>query len=123
MILVFYFILFKFLHLFPFVSFSFCYSPFCFKIRGDTISAGIINLLENDLVTIVNTEAFSQSFSLQYLQKFIKATALSKQAIVSMSPNNPLCVKYDVKITEEDSYASASLCFYLAPQLDDDVNM
>jgi len=67
---------------------------------------------EEEAVIIEMQEAVSLTFALRYLNSFTKATPLSAQVSLSMSPDVPLVVEYKI----EDM---GHLRFYLAPKIDD----
>jgi proliferating cell nuclear antigen len=57
----------------------------------------------------------SLTFALRYLGFFIKATPMSEQVILRMSPDVPLVVEYKLGSAQD----TGSLRFYLAPKIDD----
>jgi proliferating cell nuclear antigen len=59
--------------------------------------------------------AVTLSFALRYLNLFNKAYNLSNEVRISMSPDTPLCVEYNM------SDKMGSLKFYLAPKISEDV--
>lgn len=60
-------------------------------------------------------EPVELNFALRYLNFFTKATPLSKQVVISMSPEVPVVVEYPI----EDV---GHIKFYLAPKIDDGDN-
>lgn len=66
---------------------------------------------ENILVNVI--EPVQQQFSIKFLNNFTKATSLSPDVKISMGPEVPLEVSYEV---EKVSY----LRYYLAPKIDDE---
>jgi len=92
-----------------------------FSVTGD-LGSGNIVLKQNSAAdkpessTLIELEEpVELSFALRYLSLFTKATGLSKQASLSMSPEVPLVVEYKI---EEDS--TSYLRYYLAPKVDED---
>jgi len=90
-----------------------------FSAKGD-IGNAKINLTqsnnvddENDAVTIDIQEAVNLNFALRYLNFFTKATPLSKRVILSLSPEVPLVVEYDIEDVGHVKY-------FLAPKIDDE---
>lgn len=90
-----------------------------FSASGD-LGTGNIKLAQNsscdkveDNVVIEMNEAVTLTFALRYLNFFTKATPLSPQVKLSMSPEVPLVVEY--KVAE-----MGHLRYYLAPKLEDD---
>ena len=66
-------------------------------------------------VVIDMEEPVELNFALRYLNFFTKATPLSKQVVISMSPEVPVVVEYPI----EDV---GGIKFYLAPKIDDGDN-
>jgi len=67
---------------------------------------------DEEKVVIDMEEPVELSFALRYLNFFTKATALSKQVIISMSPDVPVVVEYPI---DDIGYVK----FYLAPKIDE----
>lgn len=67
---------------------------------------------QDDKVVIDMEEPVELSFALRYLNFFTKATPLSGQVIISMSPDVPVVVEYPI---EDFGYVK----FYLAPKIDE----
>ncbi|CBY07813.1 unnamed protein product [Oikopleura dioica] len=90
-----------------------------FSAKGDigsakihlTESANVDN--EKDAVTIEVNEPVNLTFALRYLNFFTKATPLSGQVCLSISPDVPMVVKYEI----EDL---GSVKYFLAPKIEDD---
>ncbi|CAG9798411.1 unnamed protein product [Chironomus riparius] len=70
---------------------------------------------EDEAVTIEMQEPVSLTFACQYLNSFTKATPLSAQVCLSMSPDVPLVVEYQIP---DLGY----IRYYLAPKIEDDDN-
>jgi len=92
-----------------------------FSATGD-LGTGNIKLVqtanvdkEEDAVVIEMQEPVSLTFACRYLNSFTKATPLSSQVSLSMSADVPLVVEYKI----EDM---GSVCYYLAPKIEDDEN-
>ena len=89
-----------------------------FTVSG-TIGTGNILIRANqaaekptERVTIDMEEPVELSFALRYLNFFAKATELSEQVHLSMSPAVPIVVEYPI---EDFGYIK----FYLAPKIDE----
>lgn len=90
-----------------------------FSASGD-LGTGNIKLVqsatvdkEEEAVIIEMQEPVSLTFACRYLNSFTKATPLATQVILSMSADVPLVVEY--KIAD-----MGSVCYYLAPKIEDD---
>jgi proliferating cell nuclear antigen len=68
-----------------------------------------------DQVVIDMQEPVELNFALRYLNFFTKATAVSDQVIICMSPEVPMVVEYPI-----DDMGHVK--FYLAPKIDDEEN-
>ena len=68
-----------------------------------------------DQVVIDMQEPVELNFALRYLNFFTKATSVSDQVIICMSPDVPMVVEYPI-----DDMGHVK--FYLAPKIDDDDN-
>jgi proliferating cell nuclear antigen len=68
-----------------------------------------------DQVVIDMQEPVELNFALRYLNFFTKATSVSDQVILCMSPDVPMVVEYPI-----DDMGHVK--FYLAPKIDDDDN-
>ena len=69
--------------------------------------------MDNKDIDVRVTEPVVQQFSIKFLNNFTKATSLSQNVKISMGPDVPLEVSYEV---EKSGY----LRYYLAPKIDDD---
>lgn len=88
-----------------------------FSANGD-IGSGSVTLKQNttvdkeeEAVTIELQSSVTLTFSLKYLSMFTKATPLSTQVELSMSPDVPLLVEYKME--------AGHVKFYLAPKIGD----
>lgn len=93
-----------------------------FVVNGD-LGNGNIMLRQNasvdkeeDAVEITMEEPVELSFALRYLNFFTKATPLASRVNISMSPEVPVVVAYNVGVEE----GMGNLSFYLAPKIEDD---
>lgn len=68
---------------------------------------------EKDAVHIDMDEPVELNFALRYLQFFTKATNLTDQVIINMSPDVPVVVEYPIADFGHVKY-------YLAPKIDED---
>jgi proliferating cell nuclear antigen len=97
-----------------------------FGAAGD-LGSGSIRLAQTatsdkpeDSVTISMQEALCQSFALKYLNHFAKATPLSAQVTLSMSPDVPLVVEYNISDNDDENPSTIGFIrYYLAPKIDD----
>lgn len=94
-----------------------------FQVAGDTGNGSIVirssqavDDEDDDGVTIKCEEEVSLTFALRYLNFFAKATPLSGNVVLKMSPDVPLVTEY--KIGEDGDMGS--LRFYLAPKIEDE---
>jgi len=92
-----------------------------FSAAGD-IGVGNIKIAQNsnvdkeeESVTIEMQEPVSLAFACRYLNMFTKASCLSNQVCLSMSPEVPLVVEYNIGEIGQVRY-------YLAPKIEDDEN-
>jgi len=92
-----------------------------FSAAGD-IGVGNIKIAQNsnvdkeeESVTIEMQEPVSLAFACRYLNMFTKASCLSNQVCLSMSPEVPLVVEYNIGEIGQVRY-------YLAPKIEDDDN-
>jgi proliferating cell nuclear antigen len=90
-----------------------------FSVSG-TIGTGNVLIRQNaatekekDQVIVEMEEPVELNFALRYLNFFTKATDLSEQVVICMSPDVPMVVEYPIA---ESGY----LKFYLAPKIEDD---
>jgi proliferating cell nuclear antigen len=91
-----------------------------FSVSGD-LGQGNITLRqtnsvdkEEEAVTIEMDEPVELNFALRYLGFFTKASPLCPRVTISMSPDVPIVVAYNVG-GEKDTEGAGSLSFYLAP--------
>ena len=96
-----------------------------FSVSGD-LGQGNITLRqtnsvdkEEEAVTIEMDEPVELNFALRYLGFFTKASPLCPRVTISMSPDVPIVVAYNVG-GEKDTEGAGSLSFYLAPKIDDE---
>ena len=88
-----------------------------FQVEGD-IGKSSITLkptysADDDTRTVINVqEPVFLRFALRYLNLFAKATPLSRMVKIKMAKDVPLLVEYSIG-------QAGSLCFYLAPKIDD----
>lgn len=68
---------------------------------------------EKDAVTVEVSEPVNLTFALRYLNFFTKATPLSSQVILSLSPEVPLVVEYDIEDIGHVKY-------FLAPKIENE---
>jgi proliferating cell nuclear antigen len=68
---------------------------------------------EEEATRITMEEPVELNFALRYLNFFTKATKLSKQVQISMSPDVPVVVEYPIE-------AGGGIKFYLAPKIEED---
>ncbi|KAH7818468.1 Proliferating cell nuclear antigen, PCNA [Monocercomonoides exilis] len=89
-----------------------------FSVTGDELSGNVTlrpSEAADDSESSVNLqieEALQQSFALRFLNMFTKATPLSNTVILSLSPEQPFCVEYQI----EDAGA---IKYFLAPKIED----
>ena len=95
-----------------------------FAANGD-LGSGTVRVNQNsaadkpeEAVTVNMTEPICLAFALKYLNHFAKATPLSSQVKLSMSPDVPLVVEYAVKDADDDEVGY--IRFYLAPKIDEE---
>lgn len=67
-------------------------------------------------VTVNVQEPVKLSFSIKYLSQFAKASNLSPRVRLSLTAGVPIVVEYQI---EDDGY----LKYYLAPKIEEDVDM
>ena len=96
-----------------------------FSVSGD-LGQGNITLRqtnsvdkEEEAVTIEMDEPVELNFALRYLGFFTKASPLCPRVTISMSPDVPIVVAYNVG-GEKDTEGAGSLSFYLAPKIDEE---
>ena len=90
-----------------------------FSVRGD-LGNGNIKLAqtanedkEDEAVIIELQEPVTLTFAFRYLNMFTKATSLSSQVTLSLSPDIPLMVEYNIG-------KLGHIRYYLAPKIEDD---
>lgn len=71
-----------------------------------------VDTKSEDATTITITEPVSLSFALRYLNFFTKATSLSNNVALSLSPQVPVMIEYPIP---DIGYVR----YYLAPKIDD----
>eukprot|EP01083_Nonionella_stella_P010336 29452_1 len=111
-----------------------------FSVLGDLGSGSItcrqttaMDKEKQEQVVIDCVEEISQQFALRYLNFFTKATPLSSKVIISMSPDTPLVVEYEVsekRDREEDEGSEVedeqlwsglgSIRYFLAPKIEEE---
>lgn len=69
--------------------------------------------LDDENIIVRVTEPVVQQFSIKFLNNFTKATSLSQNVKISMGPDVPLEISYEIQKT-------GYLRYYLAPKIDDD---
>jgi len=93
-----------------------------FQVAGDSGQGSIVcksnaALDDADEAVIVKCDdEVSLTFALRYLNFFAKATALSSQVILKMSPDVPLVTEYRIGAEGKLGY----IRFYLAPKIDEE---
>lgn len=89
-----------------------------FSVEGD-VGKGSVMLRPSDSVDGKNEvkidmkQVIEQKFALRYLSMFTKATSLSNSVKLTLTNDMPLKVEYEIE-------GLGSLCFYLAPKMEDD---
>ena len=89
-----------------------------FSVEGDD-GKGSVTLRPNDSaddkenIKIVMNQVIEQKFALRYLTMFTKATSLSSHVTMELANDRPLKIEYEIE-------GMGSLCFYLAPKMDDE---
>ena len=89
-----------------------------FSVSGD-VGKGSVMLHPHDSVEgnagvhIDMREVIEQRFALRYLGMFTKATPLANNVKLSLTVDMPMKIEYEVE-------GVGSLCFYLAPKMDDE---
>merc|ERR1712125_67808 len=90
-----------------------------FSVQGD-IGAGNVMLKPresekpDEMVALTVLEPTTATFALRYLANFAKAAPLCGSVELSLGPDSPLSVKYDL-----DKSDNGHLQFYLAPKIDE----
>jgi len=77
---------------------------------------------KEETVSIQMTEPICLSFAVKYLNFFTKATPLSPQVCLSMAPDVPLVVEYNIvsQGEEDEEIQHGHICYYLAPKIDEE---
>ena len=78
---------------------------------------------KDETVAITMAEPICLSFAVKYLNYFAKATPLSTQVCLSLAPDVPLVVEYNIvtKVDEEDEEQEVGhIRYYLAPKIDEE---
>ncbi|KAK2956115.1 putative Proliferating cell nuclear antigen [Blattamonas nauphoetae] len=89
-----------------------------FSVNGEELSGNMSlqpsDAVDNsdDSVSIEVDEPIEQSFALRFLNMFTKATPLSPNVILSLSPDQPFCIEYQI----EDA---GHIKYFLAPKIED----
>lgn len=89
-----------------------------FSVTGELGKGNITieeNNEENSIISIKNNVQCNMKFSIEYLEKFTKATTLSKHVNIEISNNTPILIKYNL---ENDSNNGSVLKYYLVPKID-----
>jgi len=92
-----------------------------FSVKGESGDGSVVlkqNSSAEGQLDIKTEEHVVLSFATRYLQMFTKATSLSDQMILRLSPQHPLNVTYPFQGDPNLGY----LRFFLAPKMDDDMN-
>eukprot|EP00897_Mesotaenium_endlicherianum_P004010 jgi/Mesen1/3637/ME000020S03166 len=96
-----------------------------FSTSGDIGSANVVcrsttgaDAKPEEQTIIEMQEPVQLTFALRYLNSFTKATPLSSQVTISMSPDLPVVVGY--KIAGEGEAENGYVRFYLAPKIDEE---
>ena len=90
-----------------------------FSVKGDLGNGNIklaqtANVEKDDEAVIIEIqEPVTLTFAFRYLNMFTKATSLTSQVILSMSPDIPLMVEYNIG-------KLGYIRYYLAPKIEDD---
>ena len=66
-----------------------------------------------DFTNKKNSSGIKIAFAAQYLNTFLKAASLSRKVVLSIAPENPIELEFQVN-------DFGKLCFYLAPRYHDD---
>ncbi|CAN0855126.1 Proliferating cell nuclear antigen [Linum grandiflorum] len=87
-----------------------------FSTRGDIGSANVVPIavhMPEEVTIIEMNEPVTLTFALRYMNSFTKAAPLSGTVTLSLAPDHPMAVEYEIP---ELGY----IRFYLAPKLDED---
>jgi len=75
---------------------------------------------EEESVIVSMQDPIVQSFALKYLNHFAKATPLSGQVSLSLSPDVPLVVEYNISDNDKDCPSNIGyIRYYLAPKIEE----
>merc|ERR1712203_819810 len=90
-----------------------------FSVQGDMGSGNVMLKPREaekpeDKVSVTVHEAVTATFALRYLVTFAKAAPLSSTVELSLGPDSPLSVKYEL-----DKAENGYMQFYLAPKIDE----
>jgi proliferating cell nuclear antigen len=92
-----------------------------FSVTGDIGSSSIKLKKKLGTIDIVVDEPLCLKYAIRYLSDFSKATSLSDNVIISLSPELPLVVDYDIKVGKGSDIKDVGyLKYYLAPKVDDE---
>lgn len=79
---------------------------------------------EENTVAITMSEPICLSFAVKYLNFFAKATPLSPQVVLSLAPDVPLVVEYNIKTkdaeNDDETLDVGHIRYYLAPKIDEE---
>jgi proliferating cell nuclear antigen len=93
-----------------------------FSVDGD-IGSGKMTVKPRDDTYLTIDEPVGVSLSIKYLKHFVKASAISERVEINITASHPLLVRYDIKnkkMGDAEDEDLGSVCFYLAPKLDQD---
>lgn len=98
-----------------------------FQASGD-LGSGKISLHQTssqdkkeETVAITMSEPICLSFAVKYLNFFTKATPLSPQVCLSLAPDVPLVVEYNIVTIKDDEEVDVGhIRYYLAPKIDEE---
>merc|ERR1712146_629405 len=82
------------------------------KDKKDQKEKGAIEKVKTQ-IDVRNKKGVTSTFALRYLNMFTKATSLSNQVRLHMSPEVPIVVEYPI-----EKYGA--IAFYLAPKIEED---
>lgn len=100
-----------------------------FSVSGEIGSSSVKLKKKEGSIDIKVDEPISLKYAIRYLSDFAKATPLSDNVVISMSPDLPLVVYYDIvsEVTKDDpnnesnsNYDVGYIKYYLAPKIDED---
>lgn len=77
-----------------------------------------------ETVSVTMSEPICLSFAVKYLNYFAKATPLSPQVCLSLAPDVPLVVEYNIQTkdseNEDEMLNVGHIRYYLAPKIDEE---